>query len=41
MVKTDSYVAREQCNKEIPKGFAFCAHEVSTLECCQLEIRGE
>ena len=31
MVKTDSHVVREQCNKEIPMGFAFCAHEVSSI----------
>ena len=42
MVKTDSHVVREQCNKETPKGpVAFCALEVSTIECCQLALRGE
>ena len=41
MVKADGHVVREQRNKEIPKGKAFCALEVSTLECCQLEISGE
>ena len=42
MVKADSQVVREQCNKENPKGpAAFCALEVSTLECCQNEIHGE
>ena len=39
--KADSHVVREQCNKENPKGPAFCALEVTTIECCQLEIRGE
>ena len=41
MVKADSHVAREQCNKENPKGPAFCAIEVTTIDCCQLEICGE
>ena len=41
MVKADSHVVREQCNKENPKGSAFCALEVTTIECCQLEICGE
>ena len=40
-LKTDSHVVREQCNKETPMGFAYCALAVSTIECCQLEIRGE
>ena len=41
MVRADSHVVREQCNKENPVGFTFCACEVSTIECCQLEIRGK
>ena len=41
MVKADRHVVREQCNEETPKGPAFCALEVSTKDCCQLEIRGE
>ena len=41
MVKVDSHVVREQCNEENPKGLAFCALEVTTIDCCQLEIRGE
>ena len=41
MVKTDSHVVREQCNEENLKGPpAFCALEVTTIGCCQLEIRG-
>ena len=41
MVKADSHVVREQCNEENPKGPPFCALEVSTIECYQLEICGE
>ena len=41
MTKADSHVDREQFNKENPKGPAFCALEVTTIESCQLEIRGE
>ena len=41
MVKADSHVAQEQRNKENPKGPAFCVLEVTTIECCQLEICGE
>ena len=41
MVKADSHVVREHCNKENLKGPDFCVLEVSTIECCQLEIRGE
>ena len=37
----DSHVVLEQCNEENPKGPAFCALEVTTIGCCQLEIRGE
>ena len=40
MVKADSHVVREQCNEENPKGPALCAPEVTTMDCCQLEIRG-
>ena len=42
MVKADSHVGREQYNEENPKGpSAFCALEVTTIDCCQLDIRGE
>ena len=41
MVKADSHVVLEQFNKENPKGSAFCALEVTTIECCPLEICGE
>ena len=41
MVKADSHVVLEQCNEETPKGPAFCAVEMTTIDCCQLEIRGE
>ena len=41
MAKTDSHVVREQCNKENTKGPAFCALEITTIECCQLDICGE
>ena len=41
MAKADSHVVPEHCNKEIPKGPAFFAVEVTTIECCQLEICGE
>ena len=40
-LKAGSHVVREQCNEEIPKGPAFCALDVTTIDCCQLEIRGE
>ena len=33
MVKADSHVVREHCNEENPKGPAFYALEVSTIDC--------
>ena len=32
MVKAGSHVVREQCNEENPKGPAFCALEVTTID---------
>ena len=41
MVEADSHVVRDQFNKEDPKGPAFCSRGRTTIESCEVEIRGD
>ena len=41
MVEADTHVVWDEFNTEGPKGPALCPRGCNTIECCQLEIRGE
>ena len=41
MVEADTHVVWDEFNTEGPKGAALCPRGCNTIECCQLEIRGE